>query len=221
MFTPSISTIVAQSLTTVCHPKLKPRSLTDIGTMDLNRQHHFNNLEKHRRIWRNNKSTGILDPVWPRQPEMDTFRKVAIHFLPPDFADAHISIFSKGDFHRVYLLKSRSTTAEYMMRVALPVDPFFKTESEVATMEYVRKHSSIPVPKFIAYAASASTKLGFEWILMERIHGVPLDTVWDRMPFEAKMELTAELARSLKQLWERPFPLLGSIYFTELWNQVG
>lgn len=107
------------------------------------------------------------------------------------------------------------------MRVALPVDPFFKTESEVATMDYVRRHSSLPAPRVVAYSASASNELGFEWILMEKIDGVPLEAVWGTMPFKAKMDLTAELARSLKQLWERPFPLLGSIYYADVWNQVG
>lgn len=152
---------------------------------------------------------------------MGVARKLAVASLPVDtFADASISPFAQGAFHRLYRLTSQLTTAEYLMRVALPVDPFFKTESEVATMDFVRRHSSIPVPQVVTYSSSASNELGFEWILMERVDGEPLDTIWDKMPFQAKMDLTAELARSLKQLWERPFPLLGSIYYADLWNQV-
>ncbi|RTE84777.1 hypothetical protein BHE90_000531 [Fusarium euwallaceae] len=184
-------------------------------------RHHVNTLAKHHLCWRNNDTTGFLDPVWPREPDIQIARKLALEHLPADlFSDACISPFAQGAFHRLYCLSSKHTTAEYLMRIALPVDPFFKTESEVATMDYVKRNSSIPVPEVIAYASSASNELGFEWILMERVQGVPLDQVWDTMPFEAKMHLTAELAHSLKTLRQRPFSMLGSIYYADVWNQV-
>lgn len=104
--------------------------------------------------------------------------------------------------------------------MALPVDPFSRRKARLPRY-YVRRHSSLPIPRVIAYSASASNELGFEWTLMERINGVSLEAVWGTMPFEAKMDLTADLARSFKQLWERPFPLLGSIYYADVWNQVG
>ncbi|KAJ4308042.1 hypothetical protein N0V84_012331 [Fusarium piperis] len=40
------------------------------------------------------------------------------------------------------------------------------------------------------------------------------------MSFEAKMHLTVELARSLKQLRQRSFSMLGNIYYADVWNQV-
>ncbi|EEU33558.1 uncharacterized protein NECHADRAFT_56498 [Fusarium vanettenii 77-13-4] len=182
---------------------------------------HVNTLAEHHLCWRNNDTTGLLDPVWPREPDIQVARKLALEHLPADlFSDASISPFAQGAFHRLYCLSSDHTTAEYLMRVALPVDPFFKTESEVATMDYIRRNSSIPVPEIVAYASSASNELGFEWILMERVRGVPLEQVWDTMPFQAKMHLTVELARSLKKLRQRPFPMLGSIYYADVWNQV-
>ncbi len=107
------------------------------------------------------------------------------------------------------------------MRVALPVDPFYKTESEVATMEYVRRHSLMPVPRVTAFASSASNELGFEWILMEKVDGVPVHQVWDAMSFDAKSRLTVEVASHFKQLRAVAFPLFGNIYFSDVWNQVG
>ncbi|KAL2669844.1 hypothetical protein Neosp_015141 [[Neocosmospora] mangrovei] len=167
-------------------------------------RHHVNTLAEHHLCWRNNDTTGFLDPVWPREPDVQVARKLALEHLPANlFSDACISPFAQGAFHRLYCLSSDHTTVEYLMRVALPLDPFFKTESEVATMDYIRRNSSIPVPKVIAYASSASNELGFEWILMERVRGVSLDQVWDTMPFQAKMHLTVELACSLKKLGQR------------------
>lgn len=170
-------------------------------------------LSQHSRCWKNSDDSGSLEPVWPHEPDIDVARKLAIACLPWDlFADADIKSFAQGSFHHVYCISSGLTAAKYMMRVALPVDPFFKTESEVATMEYIRRHSSIPVPRIVAYASSASNELGFEWILMGKVDGVPLDRVWDDMTFNAKMEFTVAFAGYMKQLRELQFPLFGSIY---------
>lgn len=107
------------------------------------------------------------------------------------------------------------------MRVALPVDPFFKTESEVATIQYVRERSSLPVPRVIAFSSSSSNPLGFEWILMEKVHGVPIDQVWEHMTFDAKMSVVVEFADKIKALLDLRFSLFGNIYFADVWNQVG
>ncbi|RBR15617.1 uncharacterized protein FIESC28_07258 [Fusarium coffeatum] len=165
---------------------------------------HINTLADHHFCWKNNDTSGFLVPVWPRKPDIRVARKLTLENLPEDLSsDARISPFAQAAFHRLYCLSSNDTTAEYLMRVALPVDPFFKTESEV-----------------IAYASSASNEFTFEWILMERVRGVPLEQVWDTMPLQAKMHLTVELARSMKELRQRPFPMLGSIYYADVWNRV-
>ena len=53
------------------------------------------------------------------------------------------------------------------MRASLPVDHRFKTLVEAATLDLVRMYTSIPVPKVIAFDASNTNELGFEWILMD------------------------------------------------------
>lgn len=106
------------------------------------------------------------------------------------------------------------------MRVALPIYPFFRTESEVVTMDYIRRSSSVPVPEIIAYACSASNELTFEWTLLERDRDIRLEQVWDTVPSQVKIYVTVELLRSLKELRQRPFPMLDSIYYAGVWNQV-
>lgn len=149
-------------------------------------------------------------------------RKIAVQHLPTDtYADAQILAFSQGAFHRLYRIFSPLAVTEYLIRVALPVEPFYKTESEVATMEYVTRNSPLPVPRVVAYDSNASNELGFEWILMEKVDGTPLAHVWDAMPFEAKKRLSTDLARSYQILWRQPLPLYGNIYHIDVWNQVG
>ena len=58
-----------------------------------------------------------------------------------------------------------------VMRVALPVDPHRKTASEVATLQFVREQTDIPILKVIAHDASNENALGFEWLLLHLVHG--------------------------------------------------
>lgn len=179
-------------------------------------------LSQHRASWRNNKASAMLEPAWPREPDMNVARKLAVACLPPDlFAAADITPFAQGDFHRLYCISSPLTSVQYIMRVALPVDPFFKTESEVATMHYIQRYLTLPIPAVVAYSSSTSNELGFEWILMEKINGVTVQSVWDDMSFDDKSRLTIEFAGHLQQLCRWRFPSLGSIYFSDVWSQVG
>jgi hypothetical protein len=96
----------------------------------------INTLNQHHQCWKNNEETGFLDPVWPREPDLQVAFRLAMAALPPDhLVDASISPFSQGAFHKLYLISAPDATTQYIMRVALPVDPFSKTESEVTTME--------------------------------------------------------------------------------------
>ena len=47
--------------------------------------------------------------------------------------------------------------------------PRLKTESEVATMRYLREHTDIPVPEVYQYDANPYNRLGGEYILMSKV----------------------------------------------------
>lgn len=65
------------------------------------------------------------------------------------------------------------------LRVSLPLDPYFKTASEVATLAVVHDRTSIPTPTVSAFDASFNNDLGFEWMLMERLPGQNLESAWE------------------------------------------
>ncbi len=58
---------------------------------------------------------------------------------------------------------------ELVARVARRFMPRLKTESEVATMHYLRQHTSIPVPEVYHYDANPYNRLGGEFILMSKV----------------------------------------------------
>ena len=62
---------------------------------------------------------------------------------------------------------------EVIARVARRFMPRLKTESEVATMAYVRTHTNIPVPTVYFYDSNPYNRLGGEYILMSRVRHPP------------------------------------------------
>jgi len=54
-------------------------------------------------------------------------------------------------------------------RVARRFMPRCKTESEVATMEYIRTYTSIPVPDVYFYDSNPYNRLGGEYIIMSKV----------------------------------------------------
>ena len=101
----------------------------------------------------------------------------------------------------------------YLFRTALPVDPYFKTESDVATIEIARHFTSIPVPIMYAYDSSADNALGFEWILMEENRtGRSLADSWNELDLEQKTTLTETLAEWNVELSQICSDMIGSIY---------
>ena len=54
-------------------------------------------------------------------------------------------------------------------RVARRFLPRRKTESEVATMEYIRTYTSIPVPDVYFYDSNPYNRLGGEYIIMSKV----------------------------------------------------
>ncbi|KAK4139424.1 kinase-like domain-containing protein [Dichotomopilus funicola] len=175
------------------------------------------------RYWRSHEEEGYLERYWPGDHDdaawIRNIRKVLSHQFP-EFADAEIEYFAKGTFNRLYSLSHPKWEKRYIFRVSIPVEPFYKTESEIATMEYIRCHTTMPVPQVIAFSSSDDNELGYEWILMERMPGEPLRTLWSSMPDEARVKVFAELAAHVKQLVSLRFSKFGNLYFSDVAKHV-
>lgn len=63
-------------------------------------------------------------------------------------------------------------TTELVARVARRFMPRLKTESEVATMQYLREHTNVPVPRVFHYDSNPYNRLGGEYILMSKVRYV-------------------------------------------------
>ncbi|KAL4778356.1 kinase-like domain-containing protein [Aspergillus varians] len=104
----------------------------------------------------------------------------------------------EGGFSKALLMTKEDGSkliAKVPCRIAGPA--FLTTASEVGTLEYIRKCTSIPVPQYI---------------VMEKASGVPLFDQWGKMAEIAKLELIKNLTQLEAQLSAISFPAYGGLY---------
>ena len=157
--------------------------------------------------------------IWPMEPDIIIIRSLAMKHLAselPNIADLNkieVQFFAQGSLNKLYSISFPGHSTSYLFRVALPLVPYYRIESEAAMLSYLKENTSIPVPRVIAWDSFVATDLGFEWILLEKIEGVALDKLWRGMPWDSKVRLVAALAPLLGQLRDHKFDEIGSLYF--------
>ncbi|TBU59358.1 hypothetical protein BD310DRAFT_925391 [Dichomitus squalens] len=124
---------------------------------------------------------------------------------------ARIRFLGAGTFHKGYLV-TLVDRREVVARVARRFMPRLKTESEVATMHYLRRHTAIPVPEVYHYDSNPYNRLGGEYILMSKASGIPLSKVFHSMPHNTLIALMVNIAMLVIPLYGHRFPMIGSLY---------
>ena len=146
-------------------------------------------------------------PKWVVEPNM---ARIASHLQQLWTSSCNLTLAPRWGRHQSYII-----------RVSLPVDAYYKTASEVATIKYLHAHTSIPIPDVFAWDASDDNPIGFEWILMERVSGIPLQEVWypehmaGSVDWHIKERTVERLAEVVAQMWRLRFPVGGSLYLAD------
>ncbi|KAJ7217078.1 phosphotransferase enzyme family-domain-containing protein [Mycena pura] len=156
-------------------------------------------------------NTGLqLVPLWTREPSLHAIEAVCRRQRRIASEEVcAVSFYASGAFNKLYLVSFGSD--KFLMRVSLPVYPQYKTRGEVATLQWVRENTNIPVPKIIAFLTSSDNETGFEWILMELMPGAPAYRRWRNMSMEQKTVFTERIADFQAQLSARPGARFNSI----------
>ena len=175
-------------------------------------------LQKRKIRWRYD-GFGNVEPHCIQDPEVSRIQQIAqpyIKSVDPEADIVSVDLLARGQFNLAYNITvdnaSRGARHEYIFRVSLPIWPYYKVESDVATTEFVRHLTSIPVPTIYAFDSNPSNNLGFEWMLMEKVQGTPLSNVWDTMEFDTKQSVTRIIARWMAELSRFEFSKIGSIF---------
>lgn len=124
-----------------------------------------------------------------------------------------IKFLSSGTFHKAFLVLFKDGE-EVVMRMARRFMPRIKTESEVATLDYIRTKTTVPVPEVYYYESNQYNELGAEYIIMSKAKGVPLLRVHRQMDMDEKRQLLSNLAFHMLTLFKHRFNAIGSLYST-------
>ena len=173
--------------------------------------------------WSHERGYFLPDPNWLHGPNIDGIKETVWPILErlgcKHGENISIDFLADGGFNRVYTIQTEAKS--YVFRVALPVDPYYKVESEVATAELVRHFTSIPVPTIYAYDSSSQNLLGLEWILMDRVtSGKGLHYSWETMKYDSKVRLAETAAEWSAQLATFTSNKIGSIYMRHADNKL-
>ena len=163
-------------------------------------------------------SPGIegFEPIWTVDPSIELVSETAYHHLKlsrDEVAHTTTEFRFQGGFNKLYAVEC--PRGSFFMRISLPVHPHFKTASEVATIGLLRSHTSIPVPRIIASSSTNDNELKFEWILMERVEGVPLADIWNSLTWDTKVSCVRDVASIVAQLFELRYDSIGNLYNAE------
>ncbi|KAF3222995.1 hypothetical protein TWF106_000790 [Orbilia oligospora] len=166
-------------------------------------------------------------PVWKVEPSIDMvtdlmrskIQEVSQHEEPTEDEMSTAAFLSGGAFNKLYLMNSHKNS--WILRLTLPVDPYYKTVSEVATINLIRTSTSLPVPEIITHYSGgveglpSDGNLGLEWILMTKLPGKNLRKAWYEMDIGVKMRFVELLADKLHELYAceaARFSTIGNVY---------
>lgn len=128
---------------------------------------------------------------------------------------------TRGAYHDIFLLEfdtGSETLVEIegarhscIARLTRREESLAKATSELATMQHVRDNTSIPVPKIFYRDLRPNNPVGAPFVLMQRLPGQDLYSLWDDLPFDHKKDVLTQIASVLTQLAALRFDKIGSL----------
>jgi len=125
-------------------------------------------------------------------------------------APCKVSFCAGGAFNTLYNIEidtEDNSSSAYLMRVALPVDPRWKTLSEVSMLHFVRQTSGLSlVPHILLFDAESRSDMS------GRLPGKTVEVHWKCISREAKRQLVETIVDVLARLYGHPFSGIGNIF---------
>lgn len=91
-----------------------------------------------------------LEPQWTVEPNLQAIEQTIQLLLPSSMVQ--VTFLAQGAFNKIYNMNIDNEV--YIMQVTLPVDPYYKTMSEMSTMDRISHTINIPVPQVITCQSS-------------------------------------------------------------------
>ncbi|KPM45205.1 hypothetical protein AK830_g1320 [Neonectria ditissima] len=129
---------------------------------------------------------------------------------------------TRGSWHEIFVLNFEEVAAishEFLLRSGNCCIARFarvkghsaKEESEIATIQYLKQHTSIPVPEISYHNLDPENEVGAAFVLMERLPGRHLYKTWDELSFDHKEVALSEIASVIVQFASLRFDKIGCL----------
>ncbi|KAJ3542610.1 hypothetical protein NM208_g4004 [Fusarium decemcellulare] len=155
------------------------------------------------------KNTFGIEPRWSSEPDLASVTSTIQSLWPS--RTVQVVFFAQGAFNKLYQVTVQGEPP-LILRVSLPVDPRYKTLSEVATVRWLSAFTTIPVPQVIKFDSSRDSSIGFEWILMTKLGETSLASIWARLDFPSKSTIVRQFASFEACLFRNQLSGIGNIY---------
>lgn len=119
-----------------------------------------------------------------------------------------ITRITEGYSHFMYLVEINETPREVIIRFSNNTKPNVSLLKEKFIIETLRKNK-IPVPKIYAFYFPENKKEGY--MIMEKLEGESLDSVWNTLKKEDKLLMTKKMGKLLANLHKIKFEKFGII----------
>jgi len=93
----------------------------------------------------------------------------------------------------------------------VPREDDSQPEHQVATLQYVRSKTSIPVPTIAATDFTCDNALEKPYVVQHRMPGIDLESIWDNLSHSQRRIVAKELGHVVKSLLSVESPLAGTI----------
>ena len=126
-----------------------------------------------------------------------------LHILVPSLQTPVIERLHGGDYNRIIgiTLPSSDTEKGYQLILRVPREKDLAHPSrDVAVLNYVRQHSSIPVAKIAGQDFSCNNPLESPYVLQHRIPGEDLEKLWPNLTHAQRCTVATEMGRVMRHL---------------------
>ncbi|KAK2765358.1 hypothetical protein FQN54_008204 [Arachnomyces sp. PD_36] len=122
----------------------------------------------------------------------------------------------EGGFSRAFIITTNDESrvvAKFPTSVAGPAR--YVTNSEVATITYLREHTNIPIPAVLDWSDDPTNSIGSPYIIMEHAGGISLQHMWPKMSVSQKLKCIGSVSEAIFKTCQLDFPAYGSLYFAD------
>ncbi|KAK3712960.1 hypothetical protein LTR37_008845 [Vermiconidia calcicola] len=142
----------------------------------------------------------------------DALKHVATCYVPGDHGKCtNIETLERGSFHEIRILEFADGWSCIGRFTRNKHEHLSITESEIATVKYVRQHTTIPVPETYFVNFDPTHAVGSAFVLMERMQGIHLYAIWEKLNTDQRFAVVEQIADVLAQLASLKFEKIGSI----------